>query len=213
MTTTLIQSANRFLLKNISWQTYEALLKDMESQPGIRLTYDRGILEIMAPLDPHETYSTLIGRFVETLTEELNIEIRSLGSRTCKREDLARGLEPDECYYIQNELVVRHLEQIDLNQDPPPDLAIEIDITSSSINRLDLYAALGVPEVWRYDGSQLIIYQLQDGEYLVCANSPTFPQLTSSEIIRFLELRKTTGETSLSRLFRQWVRNQIQQDN
>ena len=213
MTTTLSQSANRFLLKNISWQTYEALLKDMESQPGIRLTYDRGILEIMTPLDPHETYSTLIGRFVETLTEELNIEIRSLGSRTCKREDLARGLEPDECYYIQNESVVRHLEQIDLNQDPPPDLAIEIDITSSSINRLDLYAALGVPEVWRYDGSQLIIYQLQDGEYLVCASSPTFPQLTSSEIIRFLELRKTTGETSLSRLFRQWVKNQIQQDN
>lgn len=213
MTTTLIPSANRFLLKNISWQTYEALLKDMESQPGIRLTYDRGILEIMSPLDPHETYSTLIGRFVETLTEELNIEIRSLGSRTCKREDLARGLEPDECYYIQNESVVRHLEQIDLNQDPPPDLAIEIDITSSSINRLDLYAALGVPEVWRYDGSQLIIYQLQNREYLVCTNSPTFPQLTPSEIIRFLELRKTTGETTLIRLFRQWVRNQIQQDN
>ena len=194
MTTTLIESANRFLLKNISWQTYEALLKDMESQPGIRLTYDRGKLEIMTPLDPHETYSKLIGRFVETLTEELNIEIRSLGSRTCKREDLARGLEPDECYHIQNESVVRHLAQIDLNQVPPPDLVIEIDITSSSINRLDLYAALGVPEVWRYDGSQLIIYQLQDGEYLVCASSPTFPQLTPSEIIRFLELRKTTGD-------------------
>lgn len=209
MTTTLIESANRFLLKNISWQTYEALLKDMESQPGIRLTYDRGKLEIMTPLDLHETYSRLIGRFVETLTEELNIEIRSLGSRTCKREDLTRGLEPDECYYIQNESVVRHLEQIDLNQSPPPDLVIEIDVTSSSINRLDLYAALGVPEVWRYDGSQLIIYQLQNGEYLVCASSPTFPQLTSSEIIRFLELRKTTGETSLIRLFRSWVRNQI----
>ncbi len=210
MTTTLIGSANRFLLKNISWQTYEALLKDVESQPGIRLTYDRGKLEIMTPLDPHETYSTLIGRFVETLTEELNIEIRSLGSRTCKREDLARGLEPDECYYIQNESVVRHLEQIDLNQYPPPDLAIEIDITNSSINRLDLYATLGVPEVWRYDGSQLIIYQLHDGQYLVCASSPTFPQLTPSEIMRFLELRKTTGETTLIRLFRQWVRNQIQ---
>jgi Uma2 family endonuclease len=210
MTTTLIQSANRFLLKNISWQTYEALLKDMESQPGIRLTYDRGILEIMSPLAPHERNSRLIGRLVEALTEEMNIEICSLGSLTCKREDLARGLEPDQCYYIQNESVVRNLDQIDLNQDPPPDLAIEIDITSSSINRLDLYAALGVPEVWRYDGSQLIIYQLQNGEYLVCTNSPTFPQLTSSEIIRFLELRKTTGETTLIRLFRQWVRNQIQ---
>ena len=211
MTTTLTQAANRFLLKNISWQTYEALLKDLESQRGIRLTYDRGLLEIMTPLAPHERNSRLIGRLVEALTEELNIEICSLGSLTCKREDLARGLEPDECYYIQNEPVIRSLEQIDLNQDPPPDLAIEIDITSSSINRLALYASLGVPEVWRYDGSRLIIYQLEGGEYRVCDRSSTFPLITSSEIIRFLELRKSNGETALIRLFREWVRNQVQQ--
>ena len=211
MTTTLTQAANRFLLKNISWQTYEALLKDLESQRGIRLTYDRGLLEIMTPLAPHERNSRLIGRLVEALTEELNIEICSLGSLTCKREDLARGLEPDECYYIQNEPVIRSLELIDLNQDPPPDLAIEIDITSSSINRLALYASLGVPEVWRYDGSRLIIYQLEGGEYRVCDRSSTFPLITSSEIIRFLELRKSNGETALIRLFREWVRNQVQQ--
>ncbi len=211
MTTTLTQAANRFLLKNISWQTYEALLKDVESQPGLRLTYDQGILEIMTPLAPHERNSRLIGRLVEALTEELNIEICSLGSLTCKREDLARGLEPNECYYIQNEPVIRSLEQIDLNQYPPPDLAIEIDITSSSINRLALYAALGVPEVWRYDGSRLIIYQLEGEEYRVCDRSSTFPLITSSEIIRFLELRKSNGETTLIRLFREWVRNQVQQ--
>ena len=210
-TTTLTQAANRFLLKNISWQTYEALLKDLESQRGIRLTYDRGLLEIMTPLAPHERNSRLIGRLVEALTEELNIEICSLGSLTCKREDLARGLEPDECYYIQNKPVIRSLEQIDLNQYPPPDLAIEIDITSSSINRLALYASLGVPEVWRYDGSRLIIYQLEGGEYKVCDRSSTFPLITSSEIIRFLELRKSNGETALIRLFREWVRNQVQQ--
>lgn len=210
-TTTLTQAANRFLLKNISWQTYEALLKDLESQRGIRLTYDRGLLEIMTPLAPHERNSRLIGRLVEALTAELNIEICSLGSLTCKREDLARGFEPDECYYIQNEPVIRSLEQIDLNQDPPPDLAIEIDITSSSINRLALYACLGVPEVWRYDGSRLTIYQLEGGEYRVCDRFSTFPLITSSEIIRFLELRKSNGETALIRLFREWVRNQVQQ--
>ncbi|HEY9740149.1 MAG TPA: Uma2 family endonuclease, partial [Coleofasciculaceae cyanobacterium] len=151
MTTTLTQSPNRVLLRNISWQTYQDLLKDLEEQPGIRLSYDRGLLEIMAPSPPHENYKKVLGRFVETLTEELNIEIKSLGSLTCKREDLARGLEPDQCYYIQNEAVVRTLDEIDFNQDPPPDLVIEIDISSSSINRLSLYAALGVPEVWRYD--------------------------------------------------------------
>ena len=136
MTTTLNKSANRVMLENISWQTYQDLLLDCAEQPGIRLTYDRGKLEIMTPLDPHESNSKVIGRFVTALTEELNIEIRSLGSRTCQREDLARGLEPDKCFYIQNEAIVRSLEQIDLNEYPPPDLAIEIDITSSSIIKI-----------------------------------------------------------------------------
>ena len=144
------------------------MLKDVEEQPGIRLTYDRGLLEIMTPLDPHESYKKLLGRFVEALTEELDVEICSLGSRTCSREDLVRGLEPDQCYYIQNEQVVWDKEQIDLNQDPPPDLVIEIDITSSSINRLDLYADLGVPEVWRYDGRCLTIYRLEAKRYQAC---------------------------------------------
>lgn len=209
MTTTLTQSINRVLLRNITWQTYLALLLDVEEQPGIRLTYDRGLLEIMTPLDPHESYKKLLGRFVEALTEELNVEIRSLGSRTCNREDLARGLEPDQCYYIQNEQVVWDKDQIDLNQDPPPDLVIEIDITSSSINRLELYAELGVPEVWRYDGRRLTIYRLEAKKYQACERSPTFPFLPLTEIIRFLELRKTTRETTLIRLFREWVRSHL----
>ncbi len=208
MTTTLIQSPNRVLLRNISWQTYQDLLKDLEEQPGIRLTYERGVLEIMAPSPPHENYKKVLGRFLETLTEELNIEIKSLGSLTCKREDLARGLEPDQCYYIQNEAVVRTLDEIDFNQDPPPDLVIEIDISSSSINRLSLYAALGVPEIWRYDARAITIYRLEGESYQVCDRSPTFPQITSAEITRFLELRKTMGETSLIRSFRKWVRSQ-----
>jgi Uma2 family endonuclease len=208
MTTTLTQSPNRVLLRNISWQTYQDLLKDLEEQPGIRLSYDRGLLEIMAPSPPHENYKQVLGRFVETLTEELNIEIKSLGSLTCKREDLARGLEPDQCYYIQNEAVVRTLDEIDFNQDPPPDLVIEIDITSSSINRLSLYAALGVPEVWRYDARAITIYRLEGERYQACDRSPTFPQITPAEITRFLELRKTIGETSMIRSFRNWVRTQ-----
>jgi Uma2 family endonuclease len=211
MTTTLDHTPHIFLLKNISWQTYECLLKDFEQQPGYRLTYDRGLLEIMTPLAPHESNKKILGRLLEALTEELNIEIRSLGSLTCKRQDLVRGLEPDQCYYIQNEAVVRNLEEIDLNQNPSPDLAIEIDITSSSINRLDIYAALGVPEVWRYNGSRLIFYQLEAANYKECEFSPTFPQVKSSEILRFLELRKTTGETSLIRLFREWVNTGIKQ--
>jgi len=211
MTATLIQTPQPgVVLKNISWQTYESLVNELAQQRGIRLTYDRGTLEIMTPSDPHEGNKEMIGRFVETLTEELNVEIRSLGSRTCKREDLARGLEPDKCYYIENERLIRDVKQIDLNEYPPPDLVIEIDITSSSINRMELYANLGVPEVWCYDGSRLIFYQLEGEEYLEREVSPHFPFLSPSEIIRFLEMQENVGKTSMIRRFRQWVRSQIQ---
>jgi len=217
MTATLIQPpqekqsplADHVLLKNISWQTYQLLLEDLAEQPGIRLIYDQGLLEIMTPLDPHEGNKKLLGRLVETLTEELNIEVRSLGSRTCQRQDLNRGFEPDQCYYIQNEPSVWDKEQIDLQQDPPPDLIIEIDITSSSINQLELYIAFRVPEVWRYDGKNITFYQLEGEAYRKTDNSPTFPFLSQSDIMHFLELKKTTRENAWIGLFREWVKSQI----
>ncbi|MEG4633423.1 Uma2 family endonuclease [Microcoleus sp. AR_TQ3_B6] len=211
MTATLIPSQSSvILLTNISWKTYESLLNELTQQGGIRLTYDRGNLEIITPSAPQVGSKKILGRFVESVSEELNIEICSLGSLTCRREDLARGLEPDQCYYIQNEDVVWDKEQIDLNQDPPPDLVVEIDVTSSSIDRLSLYASLGVPEVWGYDGNRLIIYQLEAQEYTERDVSPTFPFLSQVEMLRFLELRRTTKENALIRLFREWVRSQIQ---
>ncbi|MEQ9487161.1 Uma2 family endonuclease [Coleofasciculus sp. F4-SAH-05] len=209
MTATLIQSPDRVVLPNISWQTYQSLITDFEQEPAIRLTYDRGMLEIRMPLDPHETYKKLLGRLVEAATEELDIEIRSLGSRTCDRADLARGLEPDQCYYIQNEALVRGVAQIDLNQFPPPDLALEIDITSSSINRLSIYAALGVPEVWRYDGQTLTILSWQNGEYLSQDRSIALPLLNAENLVRFLALRNTIGETKLVKQFRRWVKDSV----
>jgi Uma2 family endonuclease len=215
MTATLIQSPDRVLLRNISWHTYQSLIRDFESEPAIRLTYDRGALEIRMPLDPHETYKKLLGRLIETATEELDLEIRSLGSRTCDREDLARGLEPDQCYYIQNEALVRDIEQIDLAHFPPPDLAVEVDITSSSLDRLSIYADLGVPELWRYDGRSLTLYQLQEGQYLPCNRSIALPLLQASDITRLLELRfpqdkmqSPVGENSLVKQFRHWLRSQ-----
>jgi Uma2 family endonuclease len=209
MTATLIQSPDRVLLENISWQTYQSLLKDFEQQPAMRLTYDQGRLEIKMPLDPHESYKKLLGRLVEALTEELGVEVRSLGSRTCDRKDLARGLEPDQCYYIQNEQAVWDKAQIDLAVDPPPDLAIEIDMSSSSLNRLSIYADLGVPEVWRYDGAVLTIYRLEAHNYQPCDRSFAFPQLTASDLERFLQLKKTTRENALIRLFREWIRGTL----
>ena len=208
MTAALIQSPDRVILRNISWQTYRSLIRDLEQEPALRLTYDRGTLEIRMPLDPHETYKKLLGRLIEAATEELDLEIRSLGSRTCEREDLAKGLEPAQCYYIQNEVRVRGIQQIDLAQLMPPDLAVEVDITSSSLNRFLIYAALKVPEVWRYDGRSLTIYALQSGNYTESDRSVALPLLEAKDIGRFLKLQPTVGENTLIKQFRQWVRGQ-----
>ncbi|MEM9906429.1 MAG: Uma2 family endonuclease [Cyanobacteria bacterium P01_D01_bin.44] len=209
MTVTLIQSPDRVVLRNISWQSYQSLMHDLEQEPAIRLTYDQGTLEIRMPLDPHETYKKLIGRLIEAATEELGLEIRSLGSRTCDREDLKKGLEPDQCYYIQNEPLVRGVDQIDLDLLPPPDLAVEIDITSSSLNRFEIYQALKVPEIWRYDSQIFEIHHLQAGEYVVRSQSKAIPCLGTEDILHFLSLQATLGENSLIKQFRQWMRQQI----
>jgi Uma2 family endonuclease len=206
MTATLIQSPDRVVLKNISWQSYQSLIVDFEREPAMRLTYDRGTLEIRMPLAPHETYKKILGRLIETATEELDLEIRSLGSLTCSREDLAKGLEPDQCYYIQNESMVRGIEQIDLTKLPPPDLAVEIDITSSSLDRFSIYADLKVPEIWRYDGQLLTIYGLVGSEYIIQDSSIALPQSKTADILQVLSLSASIGENNLVKQFRQWLR-------
>lgn len=213
MTAVLTQPRSSVLLSSVSWSTYQALVHDLEFEPGKRLIYDSGTLEIMVPLPPHEGYKELLGRVVEVTTEESVTEIRSLGSTTWSREDLAKGLEADKWYYIQNEAAVRGKDEIDLTVDPPPDLAIEIDITSSSLNRLAIYQALGVPEVWRYNGEELFIYWLIEGEYQSQARSAALPLLSKTDILRFLQVSQTMGETSWVREFRQWVRGQIEQSH
>lgn len=208
--TTLAKTpTNITILQGIQWDTYQKLVRDLESQPGTKLTYDNGTLEIMMPLPPHERYKRLLGRFVEVTTEELGIEICSLGSTTWTREDLRKGLEPDECYYIQNELAVRGKDVIDLTIDPPPDLAIEVDSTRSSMNRMGIYAALRVPEIWRFDRETLTIYSLVNEEYQPREVSLALPMFDAAVLMQFLELSLTMGETSLIRHVRQWVREQL----
>lgn len=209
MTAAITAPSNRMILRGVSWSTYQGLIRDLESEPGKRLTYDQGTLEIMVPLPPHERYKSRLSRMVEVTTEETETEIASLSSTTWSREDLQKGLEPDSCYYIQNEQAVRGKDDIDLTQDPPPDLAIEVDNTSSSINRMGIYAALGVPEVWRFDGESLTIFRLVGGEYAPQEQSEVLPLLQRGDILRFLQASQTMGETSWVREFRKWVREKI----
>jgi len=211
MLTTATPTEQRVLLKNISWQTFETILAEMGEDRVIRLAYDHGLLEIMTPLLPHEHNNRLIHNLIVALAEELNLNLKSVGSLTCKRPDLQRGVEPDSGFYIQNEPLVRGNREIDLTIDPPPDLVVEVDFTSSSLDQLPIYAALGVPELWRYDEPVMQIYQLIKGQYVPCTLSPTFASLPLTEIPRFLEESLRIGEIPMLRSFRTWVRQQLDQ--
>ncbi|MEG3918611.1 Uma2 family endonuclease [Microcoleus sp. T3_A4] len=207
--TTSSLAEQRTLLENISWSTFETLLKEIGDKRGYRIAYDNGMLEIMSPLYEHENPKIQSDRFIFILAEELGIEIKSAGSMTLKQEQAKKGIEPDNCYYIQSEPAVRGRQELDLETAPPPDLAIEIDITSSSINKSGIYSALGVPELWRYNGRVLKFYQLASEEYVECNFSIAFPFLSSTEMSSFFEQTKTMGEIALLKSFRIWVREKI----
>ncbi len=209
MVATSTPAEQRTVLRNISWQTFEALLKETGEDRGSRFAYDCGTLEIMTPLYEHENPKIQFDRFILVLAEELEIEIKSAGSTTLKRRIANRGIEPDNCYYIQNEPAVRGRQELDLETDPPPDLAIEIDISSSSVDKFGIYSALGVPELWRYNGRVLKFYQLTEGQYIECEFSLAFPLVSVTEMSRFIEQSKTTGEIALLKSFRAWVIDKI----
>jgi Uma2 family endonuclease len=192
-------------LSGISWQTYESLLAEL-SDRRLRLSYSHGQLEIMTPSPEHEAYKKILGRMVETLSEELDVRILPLGSTTLKRFQQS-GAEPDECFYVSNIDQVRGKKRLDLNVDPAPDLVVEIDITSGSQGRLPIYAELGIGEVWCYDGEALQLYRLTDGNYAAVDRSPTFPTVPIAEITAFLAKAQDTDYLELIRSFRQWVRS------
>lgn len=205
-------SAAAIVLTGVSWQTFKALLADIGDNRACRLAYDQGILEIRMPLTEHEEPKILIACFVTTLADELEIEIRQLGALLLEREDLNRAVEPDTCFYIQNESTVRG-KNIDLQTDPPPDLVLESDYTSSSLNKFTLYASLGVPELWRYHGKSLEVYQLIDGKYELRDQSLAFPNLPIADIPSLIEQSKIIGQRAAVRLFRTRIRELLQNSN
>jgi len=203
-------SEERVVLNNISWETFERLLIEAGDNRNTRFHYLDGMLEIMSPLSRHEGSNRFIESLISAIADELDLNLRKLGSLTMKRRDRQTGGEPDSCYYIQNEPLVRHKKEVDLLTDPPPDLVLEVDITSPSNRRLPIYANLGIPELWKYNGRALQYYILQDGAYLPIECSPTFPWLPPAIILEFLEKRFEIGETQAIRQFRAWVRQQTE---
>src|SRR4051812_38845131 len=196
----------RIVLRGVGWDVYETLLHRLAGQP-IRLTYDRGDLELMAPSYDHEHFKKLLGRFVETVTEELEIPCASAGSMTLRRQIQDRGLEPDDCFYLASLLLVTG-KVPDLDTDPPPDLAIEVEISRGVLDRMGIYAALKVPEVWRFDGSTPSIAILQpDGTYVWGRTIPGLPFLSSAEVEAWVGKLEPLGDASRwGRELREWVR-------
>jgi len=200
---------NRVLLQNISWQTFKTMLAEMGSERNSRFAYDNGTIEIITAQMPHENSNRVIEGFVGVLCEELGWEIKRAGSLTLTRDDLQKGAEPDSSYYIQNEALVREQENIDLAIDLPPDLVLEVEYSRSAIDKLRLYAAMRVPEFWRYNASVLRVYTLVGGQYLEVQTSPTFAPVSVKEIPRLIAEAKKNGEIATNRAFRDWVQQNI----
>ena len=209
MTATLLAPPDEMIhLSGISWKTYETLLEEL-SDRRLRFTYNRGNLEIMAPYPEHELNKQVLGRFIETIAEELEVSIYPLGSTTFKQPELS-GAEPDKCFYIRNIAAVQGKRRLNMGEDPAPDLIVEIDITSSSQNRLQVYADLGVAEVWIYNGESLVIQKLQNATYIANQTSQFFINLPISEVANWLQRSTTMDYLALVKEFRLWVRSQIQ---
>jgi Uma2 family endonuclease len=196
-------------LTNVTWDDYERFL-EMIGDRYYRTSYADGEFEILMPTSTHGVWVAILGRLIQALAFELDLPSKSLDPTTLRREDLEKGLESDRCFYLENEALVRCKLALDFNVDPPPDLAIEAEVASSVGKRMRIYAALRVPEVWRYKDDILIVNQLgENDEYVVAASSRFFPQVPMSELARFMHLYDRMGERELMKSFHEWAQQQI----
>ena len=197
-------------LEDISWNEYEQLLDQLAEWRGMRVSYDRGRVEIMSPSFQHEKFIAFISGVGRILAEEMDLTVEAAGATTYKQESLLKGSEGDESFYVQNAIAIIGKRQIDLDIDPLPDIVVEVDITNESLGKFPIYAAFLVPEIWRYDGKQARIYHLVNESYVERDASLSFPVLTAQAMSEFLEQSKTQEQTAALAAFRQWVRAAIQ---
>ncbi|MBD2569992.1 Uma2 family endonuclease [Anabaena lutea] len=205
----IVKPGQQMLLKDVSWQQLENILEEMGERRAARISYSDGWLEIMVPLPEHEKDKELIGDLVKLLLDKLEIDFEPFGSTTLKNEKMRQAVEPDTSFYIQNQAAVIGKNRLDLNNiDPPPDLAIEIDITSRT--RFENYEILGVPELWRYKQQGLEIFLLQEGKYIKSQFSPNFPNIPILELINeYVQQCLTIGRSQAMRNFRSWVKDHL----
>jgi len=203
-----IPAGNQLLLRNVDWESFEQLLEELGDNRGTRLSFSDNTVEIMAPMAVHEDDKSMISDLIKTMLDEMGIEFRALASTTFKNKQMTQAVEPDECFYIQNETKIRGKNRINLEKDPPPDLAIEIDLTSRT--HFNNYEKLGVPELWRFDGKSLNINILKNNIYIESSQSRQFPNIPLKEAIpRFVEESKTHGRSKMIKSFKLWLKDYL----
>lgn len=209
--TSPIEARERLTLDNIDWAAYTAIGHALRDRPGLRQTYSHGRLELMTTSFGHERIIELIGRLIDVLTEELEIGVAAGGSTTFKLEGAERGVEPDQCYYAANLARVRHKTEIDLTVDPPPDLVIEVEVSNAAVAKMSIYAAFGVPELWRWADGTIRVYELApDRTYHERPASTAFAvEFDPAEFVRFFSLAFSDSEQVMARAFRAWLRQWI----
>jgi Uma2 family endonuclease len=193
-------------LHDISWETYEELLAAVGEAPALRISYNEGVMQVMTVSFEHEYFSEFLNHLVGRLSAVLRQKILFFGRATMKKQKKLKGSEPDACFYVQSAVVIGNKFRLDLNVDPPPDIVVEIDLHHDSLSKLPIYAALGVPEVWRYDGQELTIYQLQIDHYALAQTSRALPVLTSEVLTDFLERSQQENQYETLLAFEEWLR-------
>ena len=201
-----VSGAARVLLRGVSWGTYENLLADHDGCAGPRFTYDSGFLEIMTLSIEHEEPNRILASLVELILGEWEADFLRAGSHTFKRTELAKGFEPDSCFYIRHPEVVRGKRRLNLATDPPPDLVIEIEVTEPLLPRLPIFAAVGVPEIWQYDGSALHVLVLEGSAYREAVESTILPRLSAATIASFVQQGLEMTSPVWIRKVREWAR-------
>lgn len=196
------------VLESINWKEFEDILLELGESRSSRISYYQDTLEIMTPLPEHERTKVILSDLIKVLLDELDMNWESLGSTTFKREDMKAGVEPDDCFYIKHYQQMIGKNRIDLTIDSPPDLVLEIDVTSKT--KINAYQSLKVPEIWKYHNNKLEIYCLQNEQYMLSQNSLNFPNFPVQETMkRFLEMSQTIGISRTLKEFREWVKTVI----
>lgn len=199
-----VMAGQRLLIRGIGWQEFESILEELGDRRVSRVAYYQGDLEIRMPLPAHERSKIVIADLIKILLNEMDIAYEPYGSTTFKNRNMAQGIEPDDCFYIKNADRMIGKTKVDLEIDPPPDLAIEVDVTSKT--QLSVYQGLQVPELWRWENNRLRIDLWQNGEYVQSLSSLVFPNVPILEIIpQHVEMASVKGTSFAMKAFRKWV--------